>query len=114
MPDDESDKVSQEASEKEIASDVPQALVKDADLITVQGTVISKDGDIVFTQENGSNLSNNVFSDPEVKAYYLAVYEKSKYECRHIFDADLYWTTEEERKLVRKLDWHGICSMNLY
>jgi hypothetical protein len=35
------------------------------------------------------------------------VYEKAQYECRHVLDADLTWTKEEEKKLVRKLDWHG-------
>jgi hypothetical protein len=112
MPDDGSDKISRESSTKEIDSNVPRALFKDAELITAKGNVISKDGDILFTQEDDSGLSTNVFSDPEVKAYYLGVYEKSKYECRHVFDAELTWTPEEERKLVRKLDWHGIYYMN--
>lgn len=58
-------------------------------------------------EENGSSTSsNNVFSDPKVLAYYKDVYEKSKYECRHVLDPNLEWTAEEERKLVRKLDWH--------
>lgn len=47
----------------------------------------------------------NPFSDPAVAAHWKAVYEKSHYECRHVFDPELTWTEEEERKLVRKLDW---------
>lgn len=49
----------------------------------------------------------NVFSDPEIAAHYTAVYEKAKYECRHVFDPDLEWTRKEEKRVVRKLDWHG-------
>ena len=55
-----------------------------------------------------SSLSTNIFSDPEIKAYYLDVYEKAKYECRHVFDADFQWSKEEEKALVRRLDWHGV------
>jgi hypothetical protein len=50
--------------------------------------------------------NKNPFSDPKVAAYYETVYEKSQYECRHVFDPTLEWTDAEERKIVRKLDWH--------
>lgn len=50
--------------------------------------------------------NRNPFADPEVAAYYATLYEKSQYECRHVFDPTLEWTPAEERKLVRKLDWH--------
>lgn len=69
--------------------------------------MITKDGVVVSTEDSDHSLSTNVFQDPEVRAYYVGVYEKAKYECRHVFDADLTWTKEEERKLVRKLDWRG-------
>ncbi|KAH8197556.1 hypothetical protein TruAng_008292 [Truncatella angustata] len=49
--------------------------------------------------------SRNPFLDPDVAAHWKSVYEASTYECRHKFDPDLKWTEEEEKKLVRKLDW---------
>ncbi|KAK2615144.1 hypothetical protein N8I77_001920 [Diaporthe amygdali] len=51
----------------------------------------------------------NPFSDPAVAEHYRTVYEKAQYECRHAFDPDLEWSKEEERKLVRRLDWH-VCT----
>lgn len=55
---------------------------------------------------HGANTSNNIFSDPKTLEHYTTLYEKAKYECRHLLDPSLEWTREEERKLVRKLDWH--------
>ncbi|KAF2665713.1 MFS general substrate transporter [Microthyrium microscopicum] len=55
------------------------------------------------------DISSNVFADPEIRAFYEQVYEDAQYECRHVFDADLTWSEEEERKLVRKLDWR-VCT----
>lgn len=63
--------------------------------------------DAVLEDETPSleeKLSVNPFSDPDVAAHYRGLYEKVKYECRHVFDPDLQWTQDEERKLVRKLD----------
>lgn len=51
---------------------------------------------------------NNPFLDPAVAEYWRGVYEKAHYECRDLFDPTLTWTEEEERLLVRKLDWR-IC-----
>lgn len=112
ISDDGSDYVSQTPSEKGSINKLPQALVQDAELVTKEGNVITKDG-VISTRDSDASLSTNVFSDPEVKAYYIAVYEKAKYECRHVFDADLTWTKEEEKKLVRKLDWHGMCCIKV-
>jgi hypothetical protein len=84
----------------------PKAIAHDAELVTAKGNVITKDGVVVSPQESEASLSTNIFADPEVKAYYVDVYEKAKYECRHVFDADLTWTPQEEKRLVRKLDWH--------
>lgn len=52
-----------------------------------------------------SDIGFNPFEDPVVAQYYRDLYEKSQYECRSAFDPDFTWTPEEERKLVRKLDW---------
>lgn len=52
--------------------------------------------------------SKNPFLDPEVAEYWRTVYEKAQYECRHVFDPSLTWTAEEEKAIVRKLDWR-IC-----
>jgi hypothetical protein len=101
----ESDRTSELSSDKPI---VPRALADDAEVITARGNVITKDGVVVSTQDSNASLSGNIFEDPEVTAYYVGVYEKAQYECRHVFDATLTWTKEEERKLVRKLDLRGM------
>jgi hypothetical protein len=99
---------SRSQSEKGVGDHViPKALLQDAELITKSGNIVTKDGGVISTQESDASLATNIFADPEVKAYYVALYEKSKYECRHVFDADLTWTKEEEKALVRKLDWRG-------
>ncbi|KAI9675569.1 MAG: hypothetical protein M1822_008922 [Bathelium mastoideum] len=61
------------------------------------------------SSKEDSQLSRNPFSDPKVAEFYRKVYENAKYECRHVFDPDLEWTAAEERKIVRKLDWH-VCT----
>lgn len=104
--DDDSDTNSQGQPEKPEV--VPAALIDNADLVTEKGNVITRDGEVISTRDSDSSLSTNIFSDPEIKAYYLDVYEKAKYECRHVFDADLQWSKEEEKALVRRLDWHGV------
>lgn len=104
--DDDSDTNSQGRSEKPDV--VPAALIDNADLVTEKGNVITRDGEVISTRDSDSSLSTNIFSDPEIKAYYLDVYEKAKYECRHVFDADFQWSKEEEKALVRRLDWHGV------
>ncbi|KAJ4363673.1 hypothetical protein N0V83_009969 [Neocucurbitaria cava] len=85
----------------------PAAVTRDAQLVTAKGNVITKDG-IVFGNHGSSDssLNDNIFADPEVRDYYKQVYEDAQYECRHIFDAEAAWSKEEERKVIRKLDWH--------
>ncbi|KAK6204483.1 putative allantoate permease [Scheffersomyces amazonensis] len=51
-----------------------------------------------------SQLDKNPFLDPVVAEHYREVYEKSKYECRGVFDPHFEWEPEEEKRLVRKLD----------
>lgn len=87
----------------------PPAVTQDAQLVTAKGNVITKDG-IVFANHGSSSdssLNDNIFADPEVRDYYKQVYEDAQYECRHVFDAEAAWSKEEERRVVRKLDWHG-------
>jgi hypothetical protein len=90
-----------------IHGQTPRAILDNAELVTARGNIVTKDGVVVSTEDSDHSLSTNVFQDPEVKAYYVGVYEKAQYECRHVFDADLTWTKEEEKKIVRKLDWRG-------
>ena len=106
---DEFDTISRSSAggKSDVAEKVPKVILKDAELITAKGNIITKDGVVISTKDSDTSLSTNIFSDPEVKAYYIGVYEKAQYECRHVFDADLTWSQEEEKKLVRKLDWHG-------
>ncbi|KAK0108166.1 hypothetical protein ONS95_002988 [Cadophora gregata] len=104
---DDTDSVSQRSNDKiDVADKVGGAIVKEAALITAKGNIVTKDGRVISTQDDDASLSTNIFVDPEVKAYYVDLYEKAQYECRHAFDADLTWTKEEEKKLVRRLDWH--------
>lgn len=86
----------------------PRVILDNAELVTARGNIVTKDGVVVSTEDSDTSLSTNVFKDPEVRDYYVGVYEKAQYECRHIFDADLTWTKEEEKKIVRKLDWRGM------
>ncbi|KAK1756621.1 major facilitator superfamily domain-containing protein [Echria macrotheca] len=55
--------------------------------------------------EDGYATEKNPFADPATAERWRQVYEKSQYECRHVYDPTLVWTEEEERRLVRKLDW---------
>jgi hypothetical protein len=98
--------VSQHSLDKPL-NNIPQAIQQDAKVITEKGNVITRDGIVVNTSGSDSGVSSNPFDDPEVKAYFVDVYEESKYECRHVFDADLNWTAEEEKRVIRKLDWRG-------
>lgn len=64
--------------------------------------------DVPPSEESGYDEKKNPFRDPAVAQHWSEVYEKSQYECRHVFDPSLSWSEEEERRLVRKLDWR-IC-----
>jgi hypothetical protein len=98
--------ISQNSFDKPL-DNIPQGIQQDAELITEKGNVITHEGVILSSNNSDSGASVNPFEDPEVKAYFVEVYEKSKYECRHVFDADLTWTPEEEKAVIRKLDWRG-------
>ncbi|ORX93897.1 major facilitator superfamily domain-containing protein [Clohesyomyces aquaticus] len=57
-----------------------------------------RDHTLISTVDSDASLLTNVFADPEVRDYYVKLYEDSQYECRH----------EEERKAIRRLDWHAV------
>jgi hypothetical protein len=57
------------------------------------------------SDEDGDAFHQNPFLDPDVAEHWSNVYEKSTYECRAEFDPAFTWTEEEEKKLVRRLDW---------
>lgn len=65
----------------------------------------SSDRELTGSEENGYSDEKNPFRDPAIAQHWTEVYEKSQYECRHVFDPSLSWTEEEERRLIRKLDW---------
>lgn len=60
------------------------------------------------SEESGYNRDTNPFVVPETAEHWREVYEKSQYECRHVYDPTLSWTEAEEKKVIRKLDWR-IC-----
>lgn len=72
----------------------------------LQKADVSEESIAVYDDEQ---LAQNPFLDPKVAEYYREVYERNKYECRREFDPHLEWTAEEERRIVRKLDWH-VCT----
>ncbi|KUJ20100.1 MFS general substrate transporter [Mollisia scopiformis] len=57
------------------------------------------------SDENGELFKRNPFLDPDVAEHWTAVYEQSQYECRHEFDPTFTWSEEEEKRIIRKLDW---------
>jgi sugar phosphate permease len=82
----------------------------DAKLVTKSGNVIDAEGNVIVTSaDSGSDieggLRDNIFLDPEVANYYRDIYENARYEGRHVFDPELTWTKEEERKIVWKLEF---------
>lgn len=47
----------------------------------------------------------NPFIDPKIAQHYRELYDKTQYECRGAFDPDFEWTKEEEKKIIRKIDY---------
>ncbi|KAF4635269.1 hypothetical protein G7Y89_g2829 [Cudoniella acicularis] len=83
--------------------------------VTAFSNPLPKDRDlgVYESDEDGQHFRKNPFLDPDVADHWRAVYEKSDYECRHEFDPDFTWTEEEEKKLVRRLDWHCVMFFGL-
>ena len=59
----------------------------------------------ISVADDVGKTDSNPFLDPKVAEHYRQIYEDAKYECRHVFDPSLEWTAEEEKNVVRKLDW---------
>jgi hypothetical protein len=57
---------------------------------------------------DGDNVKENPFLDPDVAEHWRLTYAKAQYECRHVFDPTLTWSEDEEKRIVRRLDWR-IC-----
>lgn len=51
------------------------------------------------------HLAKNPFRDPVVAKYYGNLYEETKYESRGAFDPDFEWTAEEDKQIIKKLDY---------
>ncbi|ODV63520.1 putative allantoate permease [Ascoidea rubescens DSM 1968] len=51
------------------------------------------------------DLKKNPFLDPKIADYYRLLYEQRRYECRAHFDPYYVWDEDEEKKLIRKLDY---------
>lgn len=71
------------------------------------GSPVITESSLDFLGESGASslADKNPFSNPDIAAHWRNVYEDSHYECRHVFDPALTWTEEEEKKLIRRLDW---------
>lgn len=62
----------------------------------------------VSIDDERSSIDENPFADQKMADYYMDIYEKSGYECRHYVDPKLTWTKEEERKVTWKTDFHVV------
>ncbi|KAK7184990.1 hypothetical protein DPSP01_002817 [Paraphaeosphaeria sporulosa] len=51
------------------------------------------------------SYQDHPFNDRTTAQYWREIYEKAQYEGLHRFDPNYTWTAEEEKKLVRKLDF---------
>jgi hypothetical protein len=76
------------------------------DITGLETTSASEDSGSV---QEFDDVAKNPFLDPDVAAHWRKVYDDADYECRHAFDATLTWTEEEEKRVLRKIDWR-ICS----
>lgn len=79
-----------------------EATTFSADPVPKSGAFVSTASD---SDEDGDAFKKNPFLDLDVAEHWSTVYEKAEYECRHVFDPSFTWTEEEEKKLVRRLDW---------
>ncbi|KAK4153574.1 major facilitator superfamily domain-containing protein [Chaetomidium leptoderma] len=93
------------ASSTKLGETKSLAVVDTKDIAALDSTTASEDSG----SEEELDLAKNPFLDPAVAAHWRQVYEDAQYECRHVFDATMTWTEEEEKRVIRKLDWR-ICT----
>ncbi|KAF4444738.1 permease [Fusarium acutatum] len=74
----------------------------------VIGKTDSEDRRFDSGDETANSSIEHPFSDPEIADRWRKVYENAQYENRHRFDPSFTWTAQEEKKLVRKIDFR-IC-----
>ncbi|KAG5767992.1 hypothetical protein H9Q72_004309 [Fusarium xylarioides] len=74
----------------------------------VIGKTESEDRRFDSGDETANSSLEHPFSDPEIADRWRKVYENAQYENRHRFDPSFTWTAQEEKKLVRKIDFR-IC-----
>jgi len=85
---------------------VPVVDTKDVAALTSSPSASEDSGS---DEEFEDDLEKNPFLDPNVAAHWKQVYENANYECRHVFDPTLTWTEEEEKRVIRKVDFR-ICT----
>lgn len=96
------------APRKDVSQETADQFDQRQDSDSSQGLASPKDKAQVHTrpyEDATDETLDNPFADPDVAERYALIYEKAQYECRHVFDPTLTWTAEEEKALVRKLDW---------
>jgi len=88
---------------------------------TTTPSVTASQESLALTDGGYGSSDEHIFKDPAAAEYWVGVYEKARYENRHRFDPTFTWTTEEEKKLVRKIDlrimlwaWIMFCSLDLH
>ncbi len=82
----------------------PAVAVDSKDFAAIDETSTSEDA---ASEQEFDALKKNPFLDPDVAEHWRQVYEDAEYECRHVFDPHLTWTEEEEKVVIRKLDWRA-------
>ena len=91
-------------SNESISSNNSYASINDADPLKKHDrltiTRVASDSSIESNQ-----LKKNPFLDPQVEEYYRELYTRSGYESYSAFDPTFEWTEEEEKKVIRKLNW---------
>ena len=81
---------------------------KDPALANIAGLTTSSASEDSSDDEYGA-LAKNPFLDQDIAAHWRQAYENAQYECRHVFDPTITWTEEEEKRVIRKIDWR-ICT----
>lgn len=94
------------SSSTKLRDDKHFATVDTKDIAALDSPSASEDSG---SEEEFEDLAKNPFLDPDVASHWKQVYEEAQYESRHVFDATLTWSEEEEKRIIRKLDWR-ICT----